>query len=356
MRWAIIAPFFADHGSAPAKPSLWIDDFDHSGRHEYLKLPAVCDNRPESWHIRKQRATPLAIWVQHWRQSRRALRAGCDGLITVFPQLAMTAAVQQAFSLSRRKLPLLAWCFNIGERPRWPGRLIARLFLRQVDQFVVHSRGEIDTLHRWFGIPRHKIAFVPLQRASIAASAVEDTADPFILAMGSANRDYATLIEAIRGLPLRLILVASPRSLAGIDIPDNVEVANGLTTQQCRDLAQRARINVVPLADVATASGQVTIVEALRMGRPLIATRGVGSVDYIVDGENALLVEARDVSGLRQAIMRLWDDRAMCGRLSRNALVYAETNLSDETAARNLREMLDRLVPGQDGMVLAGGI
>ena len=340
MRWAIVAPFFTDQASPSAQPSLWIDDFDQSGLHEYVKLPAVRTGKPESWHIRKQRATPLAIWLRYWRQSRRGLQADCDGLVTVFPQLAMTAAIQKTFSPARRKKPLLAWCFNVGEKPPWPSPLVARFFLRQVDQFVVHSRGEIDTLNRWFGIPRDKIAFVPLQRAPIALTAEEDTANPFVLAMGSANRDYATLVEAIRGLPFRLVLVAAPRSLLGLDIPGNVEVVNGLTVQQCRELGQRARINIVPLADVATASGQVTIVEALRMGRPLIATRGVGSIDYIVDGENALLVDARDGPGLRQAITRLWDDGPLREMLSRNALAYAEDNLSDKTAACKLQALL----------------
>lgn len=343
MRWAIIAPFFVDQGPAQVQPLIWIDDFDHSGGHTYIKLPVVRAGQSGNWHDRKRRATPLAGWLEYWRQSNSGLQADCAGLITVFPQLAMMAAIRKACSLTRRKTRLLAWCFNVGEKPRWPNALIARIFLRHVDQFVVHSRGEIDTLHRWFGIPREKITFVPLQRAPIAVTASEETGDPFIVAMGSANRDYATLIEAMRGLPQRLVLIASPRSLAGLDIPANVEVVNGLTSQECRVLAQRARINIVPLADVATASGQVTIVEALRMGRPLIATRGVGSVDYIDDGLNALLVDAGDIASLRQAITRLWDEPMLREMLSRNALAYAEANLSDEMAARELVFILDHL-------------
>ncbi len=343
MRWAIMAPFFIDQGDALARPWVWIDDFDHSGRHEYVKIPITGNGERKSWHVRKRRSTPFSIWMRYWKSSGRGLQSDSDGLITVFPQVAVTAAVHKALSLTRRKKPLLAWCFNIGKRPRWPGSLIAGFFLRYVDHFVVHSREEIETLHRWFGIPRHKITFAPLQRAPIPLTDPEDVTDPFVLAMGSANRDYATLIEAIRGLPLRLVLVASPRSLVGLDIPDNVTVTNGLTTQQCRELAQQARVNIVPLADVDTASGQVTIVEALRMGRPLIATQGVGSVDYIVDGENAVLVAARDIPALRQAIISLWSDPALRGRLSRNALAYAEENLSDEIAAGNLREQLNKL-------------
>ncbi len=343
MRWAIIAPFFVDQGPPPVQPQTWIDDFDHSGGHEYLKLPVIRAGRSGNWHDRKRRATPLAGWLGYWRQARSGLRADCKGLVTVFPQLAMMAAIQKACSVTRRRTRLLAWCFNVGEKPSWPNSLIARIFLHHVDQFVVHSRGEIDTLHRWFGIPRDKIAFVPLQRAPIALTADEESSDPFVVAMGSANRDYATLIEAMRGLPLRLVLIASPRSLAGLDIPDNVELVNGLTAQECRVLAQRARVNIVPLADVATASGQVTIVEALRMGRPLVATRGVGSVDYIDDGVNAMLVDAGDVAGLRRTIMQLWDDPALREMLSRNALAYAAANLSDEMAARSLVAILDRL-------------
>ena len=337
MRWVIIAPFFGDH------TSVWIDDFDHSGRHEYAKLPTTSADDPENWHIRKRRSTPFAVWTQHWQQSRRALQANCGGLITVFPQLAMTTAIQRTLSLTRSQMPLLAWCFNVGQRPQWPIKFIAAIFLRNVDHFVVHSRGEIDTLHDWFGIPRHKITFVHLQRAPIAITSTEDTFQPFVLAMGSANRDYATLVEAMRGLTIRLVLVASPRSLVGLQIPPNVEVLNGLTAAQCRELAQRATVNVVPLADVETASGQVTIVEALRMGRPLIATRGVGTVDYIVDGENGILVEARNVLDLKLAITRLWNDGALRDALSRNALTYAEANLSDDITSKKLAAILDQL-------------
>jgi glycosyltransferase involved in cell wall biosynthesis len=347
MRWAIIAPFFTGAGPASARPPVWIDDFDQSGRHEYVKLRSISSDEPRSWHTRKQRSTPFAVWIEHWRQARRGLQADCAGLITVFPQLAMMAAIHKCLSPTWRKKPLVAWCFNVGQKPIWPNALMAQMFLRYVDRFVVHSRGEIDTLNRWFGIPKDKIAFVPLQRAPIVLTHREEVETPFVVSMGSANRDYVTLIEAIRGLPVRLVLVASPRSVVDIDIPSNVEVANGLTAEDCRVLAQRARINIVPLADVETASGQVTIVEALRMGRPLVATRGVGSVDYIVDGQNAVLVEARDIAGLRGAIDRLWNDGALREDLSRNALAYAQAHLSDETAATKLAALLDELVAPQ---------
>ena len=340
MRWAVIAPFFSGPDRTPDERQMWIDDFDNSGQHSYVKVPVFAPHGLKSWHDRKGRATPFRTWLYHWRQARRAWRPDCSGVITIFPQLAMMAAIQKAFSVRRSRAPILAWCFNVGKKPFWLNAFLARVFLRQIDHFVVHSQAEIQTLNCWFGIPKSKISFVHLQQAPIALTTTEDRANPFLVAMGSANRDYATLIEAVRGLELRLIIIASPRSLSGLDIPETIEVVSGLTPEQCRLLAQRARINVVPLADVATASGQVTIVEALRMGRPLVATRAVGSVDYIVDGESALLVEASDPIELKRAILQLWNDFALRQMLSRNALIYAEATLSDEVAASKLSQLL----------------
>ena len=61
-------------------------------------------------------------------------------------------------------------------------------------------------------------------------------------------------------------------------------VRQGLSAAQCNELAQRARLCVVPVANRETASGQVTVIDSMMFGRATIATRCVGTVDYIDHG------------------------------------------------------------------------
>nr|WP_232307110.1 glycosyltransferase [Sphingomonas sp. Y57] len=341
MLWTVAAPFF----TAGNEADRWLDDLVDAPGHRFLKIAAMPATGSD-WHRRAMRATPVAQWLRHWRQSARALAQG-DGVVTVFPQLALTAAIQRR--IGRRDTPIVAWCFNIGRFPSGWKRHIAGFFLRSIDMFVVHSRGEIALLRDRLMIDETRICFVPLQRAAIPTTGDEETVAPFALAMGSANRDYATLYEACRRAGLPLTLVAGRHALPTEPPPPNVTLCSDLDPDACLRLAQRARLSIVPLADVAAASGQITVIEAMRMGRPLIVTDAIGSRDYVVDDVTGLLVPPGDPAALAAAMQRLWDDAALRTRLSDAARRFAEDALSDEAAAAALARILDSVAARRRG-------
>jgi glycogen synthase len=64
----------------------------------------------------------------------------------------------------------------------------------------------------------------------------------------------------------------------------------------------------------------VVLFEAMALGKPVVATRAAGTVDYIRDGENGLLVEPGDAPAMANAIQRLLDDPALADRLTAAAL------------------------------------
>jgi glycosyltransferase involved in cell wall biosynthesis len=329
--WSVVAPFFRATGD-----NLWIDDFVE-GPWAFRKVPLGSPG--DDWHSRSRRGTGAAKWVQYWNQSRRAFPA--SGVITVFPQPALMVSAQKL--LRRRDVPLLAWCFNLGQHPQGLKGAAARVALKGVDRFVVHSTGEIGILSEFLDLPNGKVDFVPLQRAPIAIEASEELNAPFITAMGSANRDYATLFKAleISGLPCHV--VASPRALEGLPIPRNVSVEHGLDPAECHRIVQRSRFTVVPLLDPLIASGQVTVVESMRMNKPIIATDSIGTADYIEHRKNGLLVPPHDPETLATAMLELWDDSAERQRYARNAAAFAEGSLSDAAAARALAKIMSEL-------------
>jgi glycosyltransferase involved in cell wall biosynthesis len=330
--WSVVAPFFKADGS-----NRWIDDLVTDGSWIFRKVPLT--SARDDWHSRSSRATGVTKWLQYWDQSRRAFPA--SGVITLFPQAALMIGVQK--SLRRLDVPVVAWCFNLGDYPDGLKRAAARAALKSVDRFVVHSTGEVRRVSEFLGIPARKVEFVPLQRAPIPIEADEDVASPFVVAMGSANRDYRTFFKAaeISGLPCKV--VSSPRSVDGLRIPANVSVESGLTASECHRVVQRSRFSVVPLLDPGIASGQVTVIESMRMNRPVVATRSIGTSDYIQDGQSGALVVPHDPEGLATAMLQLWDDAALRQRYARKAAEFAETTLSDGAAARALARIMSQL-------------
>jgi glycosyltransferase involved in cell wall biosynthesis len=284
-------------------------------------------------------------WRNAWSQGRAACRSGRDGVITVFPQLAFVVGLHQRFA--RRPRAVVAWCFNLGGLYGGLKRAAARMAFARVDRFIVHSRGEIARYAAWLGLPRERFRFVHLQRADIVVTELEEQASPFVLAMGSARRDYATLFEAVRASRIPTVVVAARHALDGLAVPPNVEVRSSLTSEECRRLAQRARVNVVPVLNQDTASGQVTLVEAMRMGRAVVATDCMGSEDYVEHEVTGLLVPPRSVESLRGAIGRLWEDAPLRRRLGRDAARYTALHCSDEAAGAALSAVLDEVGAGR---------
>ncbi|MEO6709883.1 MAG: glycosyltransferase, partial [Planctomycetota bacterium] len=199
MHWSIAAPFTLD----PARDA-WLVPFVPTGRQQFELVVA----RPRSsWHDRPGRLAGWGDWISSWSQGRDAWRSSRGGVITVFPQLAFVVGLHQRLHPIHR--PVVAWCFNLGSLYGGIKRAAACAAFAHVDRFIVHSRGEIARYATWLALPEDRFRFVPLQRAEIPIVEREDDRQPFVLAMGSARRDYANLFEAVRVSKHPTIVVAA---------------------------------------------------------------------------------------------------------------------------------------------------
>ena len=78
----------------------------------------------------------------------------------------------------------------------------------------------------------------------------------------------------------------------------------------------------------------IAFVEAMAMGVPVVGTRVVGSVDAVQDGTTGLLVPPDDPAALAAAILRLFDDPQLWGRLVDEARRRVRAHCSREGMAR----------------------
>jgi glycosyltransferase involved in cell wall biosynthesis len=77
-----------------------------------------------------------------------------------------------------------------------------------------------------------------------------------------------------------------------------------------------------------------SVVEALAVGTPVIATRTGGVAEVLEDGVNGLLVEPGDVEALTAAIDRFFADPALAGLLSDNAVASVADYAPDRVYGR----------------------
>lgn len=320
--------------------SHWIDDFCHRADFEFRKVPYP--EKAVSWHQRGP-TTTVHEWMKHLQYVGSATASKHDCIITCFPQLTLTAA--SILRLRRSTHPrLIGWHFNLGSlSPPWKGE-VAGALLGRADKLIVHASDEVSSYARWLHMPEARFRFVPFQRGNIEPVGPSPIRRPYIVSMGSASRDYATLVESVAGTGIKTVIIAKRTLLDSLpDHPDLVKL-HGRTFAECQAILGEAAINVVPITDSRTASGQVTFLTAMRMGVPTIATRCVGTVDYFLDCETGLLVPPGDAPALRRAIDALWNDDALRSRLGSAGRRHAEQYFSDEAAGRFLAQVLDEVL------------
>ncbi|MGQ0697728.1 MAG: glycosyltransferase family 4 protein [Panacagrimonas sp.] len=343
MEWTVLVPWINETNAAEVSVQ-WIVPYVNSWGKHLLNVQPLRRPLP-SWQSAGFRVSPPSFWLIYWREAGRALENPNRGFVTAYPQFPATVSVRQAIMHPfRRRRPVVACLFSIGNLLPGVRKWLARLSLRGVDRFVVVCERERTLYSRYLDLPVEKFEVVRCVMPDIREEIEEEREHPFIISSGSSHRDYACLLSAVKELGVPTIISASRKATANLDLPSNVEAPQSMPRNTMLRLTHQARMTVVPLRsrpDIA--SGMLTIVEGMMMGRPVIASRCAGAEDYIVHGQTGLLVEPDSPESLREAISALWNDEALRLRLGKAARQYALDNFSDEAGARAIAAILDKV-------------
>jgi glycosyltransferase involved in cell wall biosynthesis len=239
-----------------------------------------------------------------------------------------------------------------------PARRLARAALRAAGAVTACSRDLHDRALRLGALPARTrtlpngvdvAAFSTPGRPGLRERLGVPPAEFLVLAFGRLveKKGFRYLIEASARLSgLRVVIAgdgdlrAELQSLAGA-LKAPVGFAGALDRDAMAAALQAADAVVVP--SVVDRAGNVdglpnALLEALAAGRPVIASRVAGIPDVVNDGEQGLLVEAKDVDGLASALARVRDDPALGARLGRAAREKVSASFSWEAAARAFEE------------------
>ncbi len=197
---------------------------------------------------------------------------------------------------------------------------------------LTNSSAEVGLIARRFAIPEGKLRFVPMY-TTIQDPSLRPGNDGTVVSIGRTLRDLDTLIEAARHIRAPVVIVAGRRDRMPAALPSNVQVLREISLKKSHELLSRSAVAAAPLLPAERSTGQVFVFEAMAMGKPVVATRSLGTIDYVRDGENGLLVEAGDAPGLASAVNRLLEDSALARRLASAAVADCRSEWNAETHA-----------------------
>lgn len=206
----------------------------------------------------------------------------------------------------------------------WKKEIVFDLFKIQssIDYIFVYSTYQKQYIQKRWNIASQKVVFTPFmvdhhffcQENTTKEEFYPYTKNqhPIICSVGLEFRDYATLIEAVKGLDVIVIIAAaSPWSkrksnIKKQSIPENI-IIQRFSQYDLRNLYAASEFVVMPLHPVKFQAGVTAILEAMSMSKAVICSRTPGQTDVIRDGLNGIYVPPKNPLALREAIQSLLD-------------------------------------------------
>jgi glycosyltransferase involved in cell wall biosynthesis len=196
-------------------------------------------------------------------------------------------------------------------------RRLQQAALRSSAGVVCFATAQRERLLNLYDLSAERVHVVPFGVDDRFYRPQEAPEDGYVLAVGAdLARDYATLSRAVERLDAKVILVASQRTASGMKLPANTELRMKVGYPELRRLYAGAACVVLPTRREghpygADCSGQTVMLDAMAMGRPVVASQRSTLSDYVRDGETALIVPPEDPPSLRSALERLLGDRQL---------------------------------------------
>jgi len=250
------------------------------------------------------------------------------------------AFFQRLFHLKKRS-GLYVMTFIYKPKQGLKGRLYAAYMnyivkSRYIDKLICFSSSECDYYKKLFGIDR--FVYVPLGIEAMDIDKSEVSDDGYLFSTGRSNRDYKFLIEAMVGSKRHLHIACGQWQYEG-DLPHNVELLHKCYGKDMAREMSHCHCVVIPLKDLNISAGQLVILQAMQLGKPIIVTRSKGVVDYIEDGVNGLLMDNTKES-LMACLDRLEDKEIYNKLATANNLRFSKQHTLT-AMARNIYKIIN---------------
>lgn len=186
---------------------------------------------------------------------------------------------------------------------------------KYIDRFICFSRDECDYYASIFNVERNKFIFIPLGINPVSKVNISD--DGSIFATGRSNRDYDFLVNVLKDTEYKVIIACD--DYKNINVTSNIKILNSCYNQEMLNLMAKCHCVVVPLKDLNMSSGQLVVLQAMALGKPVICTNSNGIKDYVINNVTGILVNNTNEKWIK-AINQIYIDSDFYKKISANSL------------------------------------
>ncbi|MEQ6340359.1 MAG: glycosyltransferase family 4 protein [Gammaproteobacteria bacterium] len=296
---------------------------------------------------------PRLIWFA-FRSGRRIARWDVQpDLVCVSSDMELIGLVI-ARLISRKRFPIALMGFIYTTREsaiisaiRWR---YFRAVLSQALGVICFSKFEQQYYSELFGLERTTFISTLFGGVFNKPDDLEPSNSGYVLSAGRSGRDYKRLCEAVSQLPIQAhIICDSAFALQEVKHPANVTIL-----RQCygRDYIKQlagADIVVLPLKNEKTSSGQMVLLDAMALGKPVIITKTATTVEYGEHMNTLYFIEPDSADELRSAINFLMADPSLRSSIGNAARAHYEAHHSIQPFVGGLVGAIEQIVSKHQG-------
>ncbi len=255
------------------------------------------------------------------------------------------ALLRKLFRISKPKHILFdIGGFNSASEKGFKNTLI-RYASRSLDGVIIHTSKQRDYYEKHFPWLVSKTQFINFGTNPDYFNLVENLdVQNTILSVGYSKRDWKTLIRAFDDVKDKSVVLKIIGRSDLILNNQNIILEKYIPINQLIEEIRKCKFVVVPLEYFNYSFGQMTVLQAMSLGKAVIASKVPSLEDYIIDGETGLFYESGNADDLSNKISFLLNNNDLIVKLGVNSRKAIEQKFNEKEMAKEIHNFLNLIL------------
>ena len=219
---------------------------------------------------------------------------------------------------------------------------------KSIDGVIYHTSSQIEYYKSFFPwiVDKSKFIRFGTDLEFFDASDVQESVDKnqYMICVGYSKRDWDTLVEAYKRIKtdvkLRLVGHVEDR----YKNIDGVEQIPFLSIKELIVQIHNALFAVLPLESFNYSYGQMTLMQQMALRKCVIAAKVPSLVDYIKDGETAIMYEPKKIDDLTKKMQEIIDNKDLRTQISDKGKKYLNEECNEVIMGVKIEEIYKQIL------------
>jgi len=209
---------------------------------------------------------------------------------------------------------------------KWTKRVVAN----GASKIQVFCEVEAENYASDFGIDINKFVWIPYC-TDLDERSYEIKDGDYLFTGGIQHRDYQTLYNAVKDLPIEVLIAAPEGKIPLKYVSDNMKILGFIPRIKYMETIASSKAVVLSLEPgIRRCPGVITYVTAMRMGKCVIVNEPEGAKSYIKNNHTGIVVEPNNAEVLKHSLQAILCNDTKRKEIGHNAYEFSAKNLSYE--------------------------